>query len=110
MMDVIGMVSIALNLLFGGGLVLLVTLRATKRKADAEADSADMDNVKKAIDIWKDAAEELRSEVDHVNTDLNALLCEVATLKRKMSEIRRILMMDRPAQEVIDSLRRVVES
>lgn len=108
MTDMLGIVSLVLNLLFGGGLMLMVTLRATKRKANAEADSADIDNVKKAIDIWRDAAEELRSEVDHVNTDLNALVCEIASLKRKMEDIRSILISNRTAIEMVECLKKIV--
>ena len=51
-MTVLEIVSIVLNvLLAGGGLVAVVTLRAAKRKADAEAQGASLANDEKASQI-----------------------------------------------------------
>jgi seryl-tRNA synthetase len=63
--DWFSIISLILNLVLGGGfLVTIMTIRSIKNKASAEAKGADaiaegseLDNVQKAIAIWRESAE-----------------------------------------------------
>lgn len=90
MTDIMSIVSMVLSFLFGGGIVLIVTLKATKRKANAEADSADIDNVNKVIGIWKDTSTHLRSEMDLMQKEMCELLGEISSLRKTIADIRKI--------------------
>jgi hypothetical protein len=51
-MDWTGIVSLVLNLLFGGGLlVTLVTLKSERNKAAAEAKGAEISNTDKLLEV-----------------------------------------------------------
>lgn len=110
MTDILGIVSLVLNLLFGGGLVLMVTLRATKRKANAEADSADIDNVNKVIGIWKDTSTHLRSEMDMMQQEMCELLGEIATLRKTIADIRKIADGAMPSHEQIEAIKQTLNN
>lgn len=82
-------VSLILNALLGGGLlVTLVTLRATKNKANADAKGSELDNVQEAITIWREMSKKLHEEL---------------TVSREESEQMAIQM-----HKEIESLRRAV--
>ncbi len=110
MTDVLGIVSLVLNLLFGGGLVVMVTMKATKRKANAEADSADIDNVNKVIGIWKDTSTHLRSEMDLMQKEMCELLGEIASLRKTISDIRKIADGEMPAPEQITAIKQTLNN
>lgn len=64
-----------IELLFTGGvLVGIFTLPATIKRANAEARSAELDNLQKVADGWKELAEERQeacAEKDHTIVELN---------------------------------------
>jgi predicted nucleic acid-binding Zn-ribbon protein len=75
--------SIILNLLLGGGIIALFTMRSQRKKVAAEAsrevasaDSAELDNVEKAIKIWREMAESLKTELQESREKHNAALAE----------------------------------
>lgn len=99
-----------LNLVLGGGFVALliavVTLRATVRKANAEAEKAKaeaetvrIDNAEHATrvlidDILKPLREELgsvRSELAQTKEELNATRKEFGSTKREMARLRKAI-------------------
>lgn len=71
MTDLLPIISIILNGLFAGGFFIqFVTIRSLRVKAKAEAeaatantDSLELDNVNKAIKIWRDMAESFKMEL-----------------------------------------------
>lgn len=85
-----GVVSTAINILLGGGFVYsVITIRSQKMKAKAEAkgalaqsESTELDNVEKAIKIWREMAESLKTELREARSDYERVLLEVDDLKR----------------------------
>lgn len=110
MTDIMSIVSMVLSFLFGGGIVLIVTLKATKRKANAEADSADIDNVNKVIGIWKDTSTHLRSEMDLMQKEMCELLGEIAMLRKTMADVRKITDGALPAPEQIELIKHTLNN
>ena len=81
-MTVLEIVSIVLNvLLAGGGLVAVVTLRAAKRKADAEAQGASLANDEKASQIMMEYI------VEPLKKEINALRQDVRKLQRAVDKV-----------------------
>jgi redox-regulated HSP33 family molecular chaperone len=71
----------------GGFLITILTLRAQRKKANAEAKGADalaesteLDNVTKAITIWREMAENMSKEL----ADSRAKYDEVTSLVKKL--------------------------
>lgn len=54
----IDIINTIISVIGGGTLVAAFTLPSAIRKAKAEARSADLDNLQKAVDGWRDLAEE----------------------------------------------------
>jgi predicted RNase H-like nuclease (RuvC/YqgF family) len=88
-------VSIALNLIFGGGFIItLLTLRAQRKKAGAEAkgaeataESTELDNVEKAIKIWREMAESLKTELMASNERYDAVAKQVEALRKDVQKL-----------------------
>lgn len=65
MMDWTTIISLLLNLVFGGGFITtLVTLKSSAKKADADVKTTELDNVQEAVKIWRETAETFKSELD----------------------------------------------
>lgn len=85
-----GVVSTAINILLGGGFIYsVITIRSQKMKAKAEAkgalaqsESTELDNVEKAIRIWREMAESLKAELREARSDYERVVAEVDDLKR----------------------------
>lgn len=92
-------VSIVLNVVLGGSLIVtFVTLRATKReananarKAEALADGSEIDSVDAAIKIWRDLAVEMASKQDILSKQVEDLSAEVRRLKNATNRVIRLL-------------------
>jgi len=119
MSDLLSIISIILNGLLGGGFFIqFVTLRSLRVKAKAEAetanantDSVELENVNKAITIWREMAESLKAELkesrdkyQEVAEQVEALRKEVAKVNNTSNKILRLL--DRIT---IDNLEKIVE-
>jgi predicted RNase H-like nuclease (RuvC/YqgF family) len=91
----IDVVSIALNLIFGGGFIItLLTLRAQRKKAGAEAkgaeataESTELDNVEKAIKIWREMAENLKTQRDEAIASFSEVSKQVEALRRDVKKL-----------------------
>ncbi|HBX45562.1 MAG TPA: hypothetical protein DEG28_06755 [Porphyromonadaceae bacterium] len=91
--------SIVLNVGLGGSLIVtVVTLRATKTKAEADAQKAraeakttEIDNVDSAIKIWRDLATDMSVKYDLVLVELEKLRKEVNRLNRINTKIMKLL-------------------
>jgi septal ring factor EnvC (AmiA/AmiB activator) len=89
----------------GGGMMYLFTLKskkkeaaATAQNAEAMAESQELNNVEKAIAIWRKMAEDLEKELDkqrqktvELTTQINELSKEVKRLTCINSRIMRLL-------------------
>lgn len=114
--SVFDMISLALNLILGGGFIFILTVRAQKKKANAEAqgaealaESTELDNVEKAIKIWREMAESLRLELQDSRHKYEEIVSQVAELKKSIDRLNntnaRILrMLDKMSPSNFDKL------
>lgn len=80
--------EIIIGAISGGALVAIATLPSAIRKAKAEARSADLDNLQKAVEGWKQLADE-RQEANHDRDErIKALNEKIDTLYVVNSEWR----------------------
>lgn len=90
-----GLVSTIANVILGGGLgISLLTLRSQKRKAKgeaqqtvAQAESTELDNVEKAIRIWREMAENFKAELQTSSKKYEEVLKEVGELKEAVKRL-----------------------
>ncbi len=80
--------------LLGGSLVTLITMRSLKVKAAAEAKTAEataesneLENVDKAIKIWREMSERLYGELEESRRENAQFMLEVSSLKKKVTEL-----------------------
>jgi chromosome segregation ATPase len=78
----------------GGGAITFFTMRAQRKKANAEAqtaeasaDSAELDNVEKAIKIWREMAETLKTELQESRDKYADVTKQVQDLKRTVDKL-----------------------
>jgi len=82
-MDWLQLISLVLNLIFGGGfLVTLVTLRSERKKADAQAKASELDNVEHASEILMD------NIVKPLKKELNEIRQQVTRLRKAIDAAR----------------------
>lgn len=101
----IQLISLLFNLLLGGGLIVtLATLQAAKRRATADADLAtatadekEIENVDRAIQIWRKIAEEMgerNKELIRQNAEFvrqhTEMSCKLGKLERQISRLNSI--------------------
>ena len=112
-MSTFDIISLVLNLLFGGGLFIsLATLRSTKKeashkaeKAAAEARADEIKNVESAIKIWREMAETMTDNYNKMNGQVEKLTKEVTRLTNINSKIVKLLDKITP-----ENLERTVEA
>lgn len=76
-------ISIVLNALLGGGfIVTLVTLRATRRKANAEAESQQIANASALL------SEYVKNIVEPLKKEVNALRANIRSLTKAINRIQ----------------------
>jgi septal ring factor EnvC (AmiA/AmiB activator) len=92
--SIIEFISVILNLLLGGGLIVLFTMRAQRKKATAEAEAAEanansseLDNVEKAITIWREMAENLRVELEKRDNEYKAMQEQLSEFKKAVDKM-----------------------
>lgn len=62
-----------------------------RQKQRAEATQTELDNVHKAIEIWRKTAEDLKAEVEALKNTLKALQTEVSNLHTENNNLKREL-------------------
>lgn len=81
-MDTLGIISIILNAVFGGTIVVtLITLRSVKRKAAEEARSLALDNDRKVSEMVNEYL------VEPIKKEVTGLRREVSKLRRAIEKI-----------------------
>ena len=64
---ILGIVSLVINLLLSGELVVsMVTLKSLKKKAEEEAESAELGNINTAVETWKKIVGSLQEQIDRL--------------------------------------------
>ena len=95
------------SVLGGQWLINLLTVKSQKKKAAADADSADIDNSKKIVDLWKEYAETKSTSDDKQITTLSG---EVNELKTEVNGLREtIAKMDKTMKIMIKALNKAKE-
>lgn len=94
-MNIVGLfeiISLVLNLLLSGGLVVtLVTLKSAQKKAAAEAKKSEIENVDSVAKMWRELAEKMQQQYAEVNEQVDKLAKEVNRLRTINSKIVRLL-------------------
>lgn len=104
-MSIIELISLILNLVFGGGLfITLLTLKSVRDKAaveveqlrtelqksKAEVQSNELANTEGAIKIWRETAESLREELVKSQENYSAVLRELEVLRKQVTRLNNI--------------------
>lgn len=92
-------ISLAINLLLGGGLAItLLTLSSVRKeargraqKAVAEARTDEIQNVEAAIKIWRDIAQDMADKYEQVSAQVEKLSKEVKRLNSINNRIVKLL-------------------
>lgn len=103
------LISLILNLVFGGGLIVtIVTLKGQKKQVEATAEGSELDNVTKAITIWRESAEksELRAQAAEersrtIYENYSKLADEVAQLR---AEVKQLTGTNKRIIKILDSI------
>ncbi|MDR0559125.1 MAG: hypothetical protein LBG92_03080 [Prevotellaceae bacterium] len=88
-MDWINLISLVINALFGGGLFLgFFTVKSQRKKAEAEAEAAEIDNDKKASEtILEFVVKPLKEEIDELRKETGGLRRDVRKLQKAIGKI-----------------------
>ena len=109
-------VSMLITALTSGSVATFLTIRAQKKRANAEAkgaeataESTELDNVEKAIKIWREMAESLKTELETSRAKYDEVTKQVIDLKKAVDRLncsnQRILkLLDRISPENMDKL------
>lgn len=80
--------------LIGGGVVSLVTslvtIRATRKKADAAAKTNELDNVQEAVKIWRELAESFKSDLEQARKDNSEITCQIDSLRKEVVKLTNV--------------------
>ncbi len=95
----IELVSLVLNLVLGGGLIVsFFTIRAQKKEANAKAQKAvaeattnEIQNVEAAIKIWREIAQDMAEKYESVSAQVEQLSKEVKRLNTINNRIVKLL-------------------
>jgi chromosome segregation ATPase len=87
-------ISVMLNLLFGGGIIAMLTIKSQRKKAFAEAqgaeasaESTELDNMEKAVKIWRETAEAFKQEVAESRAKYEEIVAQVNELKKSIDRL-----------------------
>ena len=93
-MDVINIIELVVAFL-GGSAVSLVTIPSAVRKAKAEARSADLDNLQKAVEGWKELADERQEankekdeRIKELTEQVNARYVDIGTWRDNYTKMQ----------------------
>ena len=73
----------------GGTIASFITWLVTRRKYKAEARHTELDNVEKAISIWKQLAEDLNVQLQKVQDKCEQLSNEISGLRTENKELKK---------------------
>jgi len=91
MMDWTTIISLLLNLVFGGGFITtLVTLKSSAKKADADVKTTELDNVQEAVKIWRETAETFKRELDSYLANQKEMTLQMECLRKEVAKLSSI--------------------
>lgn len=112
-------ISLVLNFLLGGGLIVtLITLKSTKKQAEADAQKAlaiakasEIENVDAAVKIWRELAENMAERQAGLSEQVEELSVEVRRLKNATNRVVRLLDRITPENlsEMVEKIRSEIE-
>jgi len=80
--------------LIGGALLSsvtsLVTLRATRKKAEAAAKTNELDNVQEAVKIWRELAESFKSDLEQARKDNCEITSQIESLRKEVVKLTNV--------------------
>lgn len=122
-MTPLGILSIVLNALLGGGFLFqFITLRAQRKKADAEAEGAkataettELKNVETAISIWREMALQLKDELEQSRTQYLEVTKHVDDLRKEIKGLREtsnkiLKLLDRITPENLERMKEQIKN
>lgn len=112
-------ISLVLNVVLGGGLIVtLITLKATKKQAEADAQKAlaaakasEIENVDAAVKIWRELAEKMEERQTGLSQQVEELSLEVRRLKNATNKVARLLDRITPENlgEMVEKIKSEIE-
>lgn len=115
----IEILSLVLNLLLGGGLMVTVaTLRSTKieaaanaKKAAAAAQASEIENVEAVIKLWREMAQKMSEDRATLAVQVEELSTEVRRLKNATNRVVRMLDKITPEnmEETITTIKKEID-
>lgn len=112
-------ILLILNLVLGGSLIVtLITLRATKLEADANAKKAvavakasEIENVASSVKIWRELAEKMADRQNGLAEQVEELSVEVRRLKNATNKVVRLLDRITPDNlgEMVEKIKQEIE-
>lgn len=117
------LLSIAFNALLGGGLLFqFLTFKAARKKVGAEAkgaeavaESTELDNVEKAIAIWREMAMQLKGELEQSRTQYLQVTRHVDDLRKEIKGLREtsnkiLKLLDRITPENLERMKEQIKN
>ena len=114
-MDYTTIIITLIGTLFGGGLASFVTIRTQKKKAAVEVESTELDNVEKAITIWREMAVDLRNELETQRSKYAEITEHVDALRREVKRLtdtskRILLLLDQITPDNLDKMKKQIQN
>jgi peptidoglycan hydrolase CwlO-like protein len=83
------MLSTIIALLSSSVITGLLTWMFTRRKVTAEAKGAELDNVEKAVAIWRELATDLNKKLETLSQKCDALTTEITQLRAENKSLKK---------------------
>ena len=74
-----------------GILGALITWLLGKKKEEALTKASELDNMEKAVRLWREMAEELKKQVDDLSDKVDNLMQEVHSLRLENNELKQTI-------------------
>lgn len=69
----------------------IIGKKTERKKARAELDGLELDNVGKAVKIWKELSEVLQAKVDELIEEIHELRREIEVLRKENANLKKTL-------------------
>jgi len=89
-MDWIQLFQLLLGGAFVSGISTLVTMKASRKKADADARTSELDNVQEAVKIWRETAEAFKEQFETAKADNCEITKQIDALRKDVAKLTNI--------------------
>lgn len=89
-MDWMSIIQLVMGGALTGFLSTILTLRATRKKADSEAKGQELDNVQEAVKIWRELAETFRVDIKNTQEENCELTKQIEGLRKEVVKLTSI--------------------